>query len=179
MSLEDRTELSTLRVWAHPLRLRMLSLLTGTAMSAAELARELGVSQALASYHLRQLADANVVELAEERSHRGGRERRYRYRSPTSGTRWRQSADRESEALFVAALAAELRRRSAHRAEGTHGLAVDAELWVSQDDWDEATRRIAEAAVMLHERACRPHEPGAVRTSATLVMFTMTDEAEP
>jgi hypothetical protein len=118
-----------------------------------------------------------VVELAEERSHRGGRERRYRYRAPAPGTRWRQSADRESEALFVAALATELRRRGAGRAEGTHGLAVDAELWVSRDDWDEATQRIAEAAVMLHERARRPHEPGAVRTSATLVMFEMTDQA--
>jgi DNA-binding transcriptional ArsR family regulator len=175
MSLEDETsEISGLRVWAHPLRLQMLSLLTGTAMSAAELARELGVSQALASYHLRQLADASVVELAEERSHRGGRERRYRYRSPAPTARWWPSADRESQAMFVAAMAAELRRRSGHRAGGTEGLAVDAELWVSQEDWDEATRLIAEAAVTLHERARRPHEPGAIRTSATLVMFAMT-----
>src|ERR1700753_250020 len=57
--------LSSLRVLAHPLRLRMLSLLTGAALSATELGRELGVSQALASYHLRQLADAEVVELGE------------------------------------------------------------------------------------------------------------------
>lgn len=182
MSLEGEgagpgPKISALRVWAHPLRLQMLSLLTGTAMSAAELARELGVSQALASYHLRQLADAQVVELTEERSHRGGQERRYRYRSPAPGSRWRPSRDQESQALFVEAMVAELRRRSADRAEGTHGLAVDAELWVSQEDWDEATRRIAEAAVMLHERARRPHEPGAIRTSATLVMFTMTDRA--
>src|ERR1035438_78848 len=88
MSLEvDERRLVALRALAHPLRLRMLSLLTGAAMSAAELARELGVSQALASYHLRQLADAEAVELAEERSRRGGKERRYRYRVPPSAGR--------------------------------------------------------------------------------------------
>ncbi|HEY7432789.1 MAG TPA: helix-turn-helix domain-containing protein [Streptosporangiaceae bacterium] len=166
-------EISGLRAWAHPLRLRILSLVTGTAMSAAELARELGVSQALASYHLRQLADANVVELAEERTHRGGRERRYRYRVPTPTARWLPAADQASHALFVEALAAELRRRSAHRAQGTKGLAVDAELWVSPGDWEEAERKISEAAIMLHERARRPHEAGTIRTSATLVMFRM------
>ncbi|WP_229821461.1 MULTISPECIES: helix-turn-helix domain-containing protein [Streptomyces] len=47
-------------------------------MSAAELARELGVSHALASQHLRRLAAVELVELAEERLRRGGRERRYR-----------------------------------------------------------------------------------------------------
>src|ERR1700722_5907615 len=77
--LEADGELSRLRVLAHPLRLRMLSLLTGAAFSAMELSRELGVSQALASYHLRQLYAAGVVELTEVRSRRGGRERRFTY----------------------------------------------------------------------------------------------------
>lgn len=45
-----------LRALAHPLRLRILSLLTGQAMSAAEVARALGCTQANASYHLRLLA---------------------------------------------------------------------------------------------------------------------------
>ena len=48
-------QLSSLRSVAHPLRLRMLSLLTGTSMSAAEVARELEITHANASYHLRQL----------------------------------------------------------------------------------------------------------------------------
>ncbi|WP_268815939.1 helix-turn-helix domain-containing protein [Amycolatopsis alkalitolerans] len=37
---------------AHPLRLRLLSLLTGASLSAAEAARELGETQANVSYHL-------------------------------------------------------------------------------------------------------------------------------
>src|ERR1700753_959910 len=82
MSLEvEGRQVAALRARAHPLRLRMLSLLTGAAMSAAELGRELDISQALASYHLRFLVNAGAVELAEELSNRGGRERRYRYRA--------------------------------------------------------------------------------------------------
>jgi len=87
MSLEvgGQRVIAALRARAHPLRLRMLSLLTRAALSAAELARELEVSQALASYHLRRLADAGLVELVEERSRRGGQERRYRHRvDPTA-----------------------------------------------------------------------------------------------
>src|SRR5439155_24617972 len=118
--------IAALRAWAHPLRLQMLSLLTGAAMSAAELARELGVSQALASYHLRTLADSGVVELAEERVRRGGRERLYRYRVPPASSRWKGLHPQE-QTVLVEAMAAELRRRSADRVTGTPGLAVDAD----------------------------------------------------
>ena len=38
----DRDRVVSLRSLAHPVRLRMLSLLTGAPMSAAEVARELG-----------------------------------------------------------------------------------------------------------------------------------------
>ena len=38
--------ISSLRAMAHPLRIRMLSLLTGAELSAAEVARELGISHA-------------------------------------------------------------------------------------------------------------------------------------
>src|SRR6202000_578482 len=75
-------ERSGLRILAHPLRLRMLALLTGAAGADRELRRELGLSQALASSHLRQLHNAGVIELAEVRSRRGGQERRFVYRPP-------------------------------------------------------------------------------------------------
>ena len=42
-------EVSGLRALAHPVRLRILSLLTGTELSAAEIARELGLTHANAS----------------------------------------------------------------------------------------------------------------------------------
>jgi len=180
MSLEvAETRIAALRARAHPLRLRMLSLLTGAALSAAELARELGVSQALASYHLRQLADARVVELAEELSRRGGRERRYRYRvRPEAGGR-RPTGDAAGWGLFVEAVIDELRRRSGQRAPDLPGLTIDAELWVPSEDWEHARKAIAAAGTRLHERARRPHEPGTVHINATVAMFAMVEPDEP
>ena len=58
-------------------------------MSAAEVAREIGGTQANASYHLRQLYDAGLLDVAEEVSVRGGQAKRYRH-DPSA----RQPADR-------------------------------------------------------------------------------------
>src|SRR5436190_20697058 len=134
MSLEEVDRRTALRARAHPLRLRMLSMLTGAPMSAAELGRELGISQALASYHLRCLVQAGAVQLAEEVVNRGGRERRYRY---IAGEREPASAppEVESHELLLTAAVDELRRRHAQRDASGRGLTVDAELWVSEDDW--------------------------------------------
>jgi DNA-binding transcriptional ArsR family regulator len=56
----------TLRALAHPLRLKLHALVgrEGT-VTAAEAARRLGISQALASHHLRQLAKYGYVEPAD------------------------------------------------------------------------------------------------------------------
>lgn len=174
MSLEDRRRQS-LRARAHPLRLRMLSLLTGAPMSAAELARELGVSQALASYHLRFLANTEVVELVEESVNRGGKERRYRYDAtapePGSG-----GMDPDSLELMLNAAVDELRRRHTERDPEAPGLTVDAELWVSEEDWLTARDAIRDASVLLHQRAARPHQPGTRRVNATVFMFGLVDE---
>ncbi|GIF27002.1 DNA-binding MarR family transcriptional regulator [Actinoplanes tereljensis] len=56
----------TLRALAHPLRLKLHALVGREgSITAAEAARQLGVSQALASHHLRQLAKYGYVEPAE------------------------------------------------------------------------------------------------------------------
>lgn len=53
----------SLRALAHPLRLELLSLVGRAGhITAADAARELGVSHALASHHLRQLAKYGYVE---------------------------------------------------------------------------------------------------------------------
>ena len=59
---------SVLRVLAHPLRLRILSLLTGAPFSAMELSRELSISRAMASYHLRQ--STNIALHSFDGAHR-------------------------------------------------------------------------------------------------------------
>ncbi len=60
-----------IRALAHPLRAELQGLLLREgAMTAAQAARRLGISQALASHHLRQLARYDFVEPAEGKDHR-------------------------------------------------------------------------------------------------------------
>jgi DNA-binding transcriptional ArsR family regulator len=166
-------ERSRLRVLAHPLRLRILSLLTASPLSAMELSRELGVSQALASYHLRQLHAAGVTELAEIRPRRGGRERRYIYR-PEPGAPDSHHGDREDQALFAEAIGVELRRRAREADGGVARLGVDAELWVDPGDWQAALDAVRAASGELHRQARPPRTPGTVRVSVSALLFTMS-----
>lgn len=171
--------LDRLRVVAHPLRLRMLSLLTGTAMSAAELSRELRVSHALASYHLRQLAKTEFLEISEVRSHRGGREVRYRYRNEpvASGAARADDLSLLPSALvqLAEALSIELRRRSAAASSNPtlSPLATDAEVWVAPGQWADLRRSLDAELRRLHEIAQPPRTSGTVRVSVTTALFEM------
>ncbi|GAA1189653.1 DNA-binding transcriptional ArsR family regulator [Kitasatospora gansuensis] len=159
-----------LRALAHPLRLRMLSLMWPGPMSAAELARELDVSHALASQHLRRLDAVGLVELAEERTRRGGRERRYRtvQGSPLSD-------QRQATPLLAETLAHSLRERAARRVEGSEGVTVDGELWVDPETWRSVSRRLADLAVELHDAARPPHTPGTTPVGITVMAFPLQD----
>ena len=170
----ESAETGALRAYAHPLRLRMLSLLTGAPMSAAELSRELEVTHANASYHLRVLARAGVVTVAEEREVRGGQERRY-------AIAWSQphrEHDPAERRQYMRVLAEELVRRSAeglgNRRSDPRTLSSDAELWVTREVWTDVVERIHAAVVDLHEAAQPPRTRGTVRTSTTVAMFGMT-----
>ena len=159
---------ASLRALAHPLRLRMLSLLTGATLSAAEVARELDLNHANASYHLRQLHSAGLIEVAGEEQIRGGHAKRYRYLvgrdKPSTGG---------DPAPFYTVLAAELRRR-AGLIRGTRGNhATDAELWVDPQVWTDVRDRITTASTDLHLAAHPPRTPGTIRVSATIALFEM------
>ena len=107
--VENRAQVAELRAMAHPLRLRILSLLTGNPMSAAEVARELDLTHANASYHLRLLAQTGHLVEAGEEAIRGGRAKRYRYdveRPP------RSAPDAATAATYYRAMASELVRRA-------------------------------------------------------------------
>lgn len=161
---------SYLRALAHPLRLRLLSLLTGAPMSAAEVARELDLAHAAVSYHLRQLLAVGLVEVVEERSVRGGKERRYR---PTAHPRRPEDETVEARQLLTAALSEELRRRSAEVDLDAPSTLGDAELWVTDEVLVEVRDRVREALVLLHDRAHPPRTPGTRRVAATAAVFGM------
>lgn len=163
--------LDGLRVLAHPLRLRILSLLTGTAFSAAEAARELGETQANISYHFRRLHDAGLLDVAEEVQIRGGRAKRYRHH-PDSGSRLFRNTPDETR-VFVTAVADELRRRAQFRAPDRPASVTDAELWVSPETWTAVREQATELSHVLHDAAQPPHSPGTVRVSASIALFEL------
>lgn len=165
-----RSELSKLRVLAHPLRLRILSLLTGAAMSAAEVAREFDDTQANVSYHFRRLHEAGLLFVAEEVAIRGGKAKRYRH-DPGSGG-GRPGQDPEEEQLLAAVLGDELRRRTAYRLPES-GTTTDAELWVDPRVWQHCLHQARELSRILHEAAKPPRTRGTRRVSTTIAMFAM------
>ncbi|WP_285601746.1 helix-turn-helix domain-containing protein [Kineosporia sp. NBRC 101731] len=171
------SSLDELRATAHPIRLRLLSLLTGTAMSAAEAGRELQLSQASASYHLRVLERAGLIRVVEVVRLRGGEAKRYRHESsarPFDPQR-AQSAEpvnvtAEEHAQYVGAMAEELHRRAALRNEGPQ-MYTDAELWVDPQTWRRVVALVGEASALLHAQAQAPRTPRTSPVSMTAALF--------
>jgi DNA-binding transcriptional ArsR family regulator len=163
-----------LRALAHPVRLRILSLLTAEAMSAAEVARTLDLTHANASYHLRFLLDAGEIVVSGEETIRGGRARRYRHhwrgedRPPSAA-----SADPGAADLVVRAATQELQRRHRLRRRGERGLVTDAELWVDTQTWERARTLLEEASALLHDGALPPRTEGSELVNLSLFAFVL------
>src|SRR5689334_494459 len=97
-----------MRVLAHPARIAILDRLmnNGASATATELAEVCGLSPSATSYHLRELAKANLIEAAPSRG--DGRERVWRSQvhsvdietTPDSGAADR-AADRELSLMFL------------------------------------------------------------------------------
>lgn len=180
------TARSALRAVAHPVRLQILSLLTGAELSAAEVARELGLTHANASYHLRVLAGAGEVVVAGEEKIRGGVAKRYRHpwdrrrdpgtgqpaAEPSPGGQPTADADRE---LYLRALTEELVRRSRLRKPGTRQWMTDAEVWVSPEVWQRVTALVEEASRLVHAEARPPRTAGTVHVNLSAALFELAD----
>lgn len=167
----DGEAVARLRATAHPVRLRILSLLTAEAMSAAEVARALDLTHANASYHLRVLLDAGELVVESEEKIRGGVAKRYRYDAT------RELADRTSgvddRIAYARANALEVERRLREIAFGAaHGS--DLEAWVPVETWRRALDLLHEASLLLHAAARPAGTPDTVHISATSSAFTMT-----
>lgn len=174
---------SALRATAHPVRLRMLSLLTGTAMSAAEVARELGLTHANASYHLRVLADAGELEAAGEEKVRGGVAKRYRYPHERHGSQEQATSPGapttpDDRVAYARAVSRELQRRVVRLRPGRRGNASDLEGWVDPQAWDRAVGLLEEASMLLHDANRAPRSPGTVHVSFTTWGFEMHDDQQ-
>lgn len=166
-------EVSSLRALAHPVRLRILSLLTGVAMSASEVARELDISQANASYHVRTLAAAGFLEEVGEETIRGGVAKKYAYATAREQQPTVDSDDPGARLVFTQAMADELVRRSQQFAPGGPKSYTDAEVWLDPDDWKRALALAEECSSLVHDRATPPRTAGTVHVNATIAMFRM------
>lgn len=162
-----------LRALAHPIRLQILSLITGYPLSAAELAREFDMNHSAISYHLRQLEAAKLIEVAEVRRTRGQEERRYKRIADPSDVRDDQ-VDIDDWLLLVEAVCAGLRRRAIIAAPG-HRWVEDIELWVDEATWNQAKRQVEDALRFLRDGALARHSPGTVPVSAMTALFRLRD----
>lgn len=170
MAADPAGSIAHLRATAHPLRLRMLSLLTAEALSAAEVARALGTTHANASYHLRLLHDAGEIVVEGEEKIRGGVAKRYRY-DATRGTPDRTSGV-DDRIAYARATATEVERRLLDVAQGA-ASATDLEAWVPVDTWHRALDLLHEASHLLHAAARPTGSPDTVHVSVTTTAFTM------
>lgn len=174
LGVEGRGRTAGLRALAHPVRLRILSLLTGGPMTAADVSRELGISHANASYHVRQLLAVDAIEPAGEEVIRGGTAKRYRYRIDKPPMEIPDPRDRMA---LYGAMASELRRRAlALRPGRDTSHSTDAELWVEPDVWRSFRSTVEGASNDLHWAARPPRTPGTIRVNATMVLFEMEPE---
>ena len=177
MSLGDDVDggVHRLRALAHPTRLEMLSLLTGTAMSAAEVARELGVTQANASYHLRLLLAAGLLVVVGEEKVNGGVAKRYRHLwdqpPPEVGTRSQGDVEAEVRTMVDA-----VSRRFTRRVPGAPGHYTDADLWVDPAVWAEVKELLTRASRLMHAEAQPPHAEGTVRANLSIMAFRLEDQ---
>jgi DNA-binding transcriptional ArsR family regulator len=166
-------DIASLRAIAHPVRLRILSLLTGAEMSAAEVARELDLTHANASYHLRVLAEAGEVVEAGEEKIRGGVARRYRHPWESVERESGRPAGRRSGTLYIRAMADELVRRFQDRRPRSRSHLTDAELWVTPETWQRVRDLVAEAAELVHAEALPPRSKGTVHVNMSAALFEM------
>ena len=169
MALEVEGEHRRLRALSHPVRLRILSLLTAEPKSGTDLAPELSMSQAAVSYHLRSLAEAGLIELEEVRNVRGGREKMYRLAEvgPAAGT----AQDLEANAVTAAA---EVLRRIGEFDARSWEVFGDLEAWLDEETWLLHAHAIADVVAKMHEAAKPAGTPGTIRVSATTLLFRET-----
>jgi len=170
------TALSALRSVAHPVRLRILSMLTAEAMSAADVARALDLTHANASYHLHVLLDAGELVVESEERIRGGVAKRYRYVVGGNPARPPGPSTVEDLIAWATATHVEIVRRLPHRAKGPASDG-DIETWVTPETWTRAIGLLQEAVLLLHAEARPRGAEGTIQVSATTLAFPMGDDA--
>lgn len=143
-------------------------MVTTRPVSATDVAANLGVAHASASYHLRQLAGAAlIVPVGEKRSQprtNGRPKQLYRMRADA----FRGLGPRTVGQLDRAMLSdLDLRLQQS----GTKRTVSDAEAWLKPQDWRRLVDLVGQASAIIHERGQAPRTRGAKHVSATTLLL--------
>jgi DNA-binding transcriptional ArsR family regulator len=102
----DVTEPRVVKALAHPLRVRILSMLDESVMSPSEIAEQIDVPIGNVSYHTRQLLELGMIKLVRETRRRGAVEHHYtaEARPLITDKAWRDAPEIVRRAMVGAAL---------------------------------------------------------------------------
>ena len=162
----------------HPVRLRVVQALVGTAMTPLQLKEQLGdVPQATLYRHVKLLADGGLLEVVDERQVRGGIERTYRVVASAVSLDGADLADATAEdhfryfATFVATVLADFATYLEH---GGLDLVADrvgyrqVPVWLTDGEFDEMAADLSRA---VHRRfGNQPSPQRRRRLISTVVM---------
>lgn len=177
-------DLEAIRLLAHPLRQRIERELRRGPVSATSLARALGESTGLTSYHLRKLAEYGFVEEAPELGR--GRERWWRFVPKDRRFPLRSEQSQEMRAVLDELAAREFAADFAQFARGQRD-AEGTDPWADAYPFSRGTiqvtleelRQFFEEYIVLLNKYQRPDEevPPDARTVSTR-FFAYPDTAE-
>lgn len=181
-----------IRAMAHPVRLDLLALLGKEGpLTAADAARRLGISQALASHHLRQLAKYDFVEPAPGKDNR---ERPWRLVSTSQSWRDAELSPEASAAADVLEqlmaeralddLAAWQQRRSTEEPAWRHNSGIGRTgIYLTRDEFVELEEQV-QALVMryvderpIDDKSTRPPGSRLVEITRIVVVHPEDDAA--
>jgi DNA-binding transcriptional ArsR family regulator len=178
----DFTDPKLVKACAHPLRMRILSLLDNRIASPSEIAAELGTPLSNTSYHVRQLASLELVKLVDRAARRGAIEHYYTatVRPTITDDGWESLPDIVKRAIMGSGL----QQAVAHIAKAVEGggfdrkdahysrtaARLDHEGWaLIATELGKALRRI-DAIVTESERRVAAN-PGSDWQNATVLMM--------
>jgi DNA-binding transcriptional ArsR family regulator len=172
-----------MKALSHPLRVRMLTLLNQKVSSPSELAEELDEPLGNVSYHMRFLADLNMVKLVRTEPRRGAVEHYYEALEPPliSDSDWAQlpaALRRSLSDSTLSDIAQDLKsaaRSGGFDRENIHvsrlALNLDEQAW---DELSELLADVIERARRLQDQSNRRRKQGngtAIPTALVLMQF--------
>lgn len=184
----DVTDPRVVKALAHPLRVRILSLLDENVMSPSEIAGRIDEPIGNVSYHTRQLLDLGLIKLVRETRRRGAIEHHYsaEARPLITDSAWREVPEIVRQAMVGAALAESA--KAVNEAAITGGFSrdgahisriptpIDERGWRElSKELEQTMKRVQRIAQASQERVKRNDHQD--ETHATVVMMFFEDAA--